>query len=173
MQIRRFFLIRNFNKYMEFFFYKASKTDLSVLENLMQFYKYDFSGCMSLDVEDNGLFAPYQELEKYLIEENRFCYLISVNKNYAGFALVKYETAESNDHYSIAEFFIMKKYRRAGIGRSVVKNIFDLHKGKWQIFQWEQNQPARLFWKNVIHEYTNGEFAEQQKNGKYYQTFEN
>ncbi len=151
----------------------AEKNHFHVIENLMQFYIYDFSEYLNLDVDENGLFPSYQDLENYYKDENKFSYIIKSDEKYIGFVLVKYIHTTERNYFSIAEFFILKKYRRGGIGKSIAKNIFDLHKGKWEIFQWEQNKPARLFWKNVINEYAGGKYTEKLKDGKYFQLFEN
>jgi predicted acetyltransferase len=62
---------------MSFILRKASKEDKTAIENLMQFYIYDFTEFIKYDVEDNGLFAPYPHLEDYWREEiNKFPYII-------------------------------------------------------------------------------------------------
>jgi len=42
----------------------------------------------------------------------------------------------------------------------VAKDIFDMHKGKWKVYQINNNKPAQLFWKKAIEEYTDGKFTE-------------
>jgi len=44
---------------------RASKEYKPIFDNLMQFYIYDFSEYIELDVEENGLFKPNQYLEEY------------------------------------------------------------------------------------------------------------
>ncbi|MEP6682698.1 MAG: GNAT family N-acetyltransferase, partial [Parafilimonas sp.] len=98
---------------------KASQQHTEVIKNLMQFYMYDFSEFVDLDVEADGLFAAYKNLDDYWKDENRFPYIIQKDKKYIGFILVRFiETAQRN-YLSIAEFFVMKKYRRKGIGKSI------------------------------------------------------
>ena len=77
------------------------------------------------------------------------------------------------DSFSIAEFFILKKYRRTGIGKGVAKQIFDLHKGDWEVYQRENNLPARSFWIKVIDEYTQGQFLQALEHGRAIQNFRN
>ena len=55
----------------------------------------------------------------------------------------------------------MKKYRRAGIGKAAAVQLFNIHKGNWQVHQRENNIAAHQFWKNVIAEYTKGDFSER------------
>ena len=148
----------------------AFKDYKDVIKNLMQFYIYDFSEYVDYDVEEDGLFKPYPNLEEYWREADKFPYVIKKDEKYAGFVLVK--TMKSEKHYySIAEFFIMKKYRRTGIGKAAARQIFNLHKGQWEVHQRENNKPAQEFWNKVISEYTNGEFLDRFENGRRIQDF--
>jgi predicted acetyltransferase len=148
--------------------YEIIKADLDnkeTLTNLLQFYIYDFSEFIDAHVEKNGRFDEYP-LSDYWTKDNHIPYLIKLNENFAGFVLVRLIEVETKSFFSISEFFIMKKYRRTGLGRSVAKDIFRLHKGNWEVFQIGKNEPAQLFWRNVINEYTNGHFSERIEEGK-------
>src|SRR3954447_13292802 len=117
---------------MNFELIHASQGYKGVINNLMQFYMYDFSAYVDLDLEEDGFFQTYPNLEDYWIErDKKFPYIIKKNEKYVGFVLVKTIGAENN-YFSIAEFFIMKKYRRTGIGKTVAVQLFDLHKGQWE-----------------------------------------
>jgi predicted acetyltransferase len=151
----------------------ASKEHKIVIENLMQFYMYDFSEYVKCDVEDNGLFAPYLDLKDYWEGDNKFPYLIKKNDKYVGFVLIKYINSKKRSYFSMAEFFILKKYRREGIGKAIAIKAFNLHKGQWEVYQKDSNKPAQIFWNKVIEEYTKGQFKERTEGGKRIQDFEN
>ena len=151
---------------------RASKEYKPIFDNLMQFYIYDFSEYIARDVETNGLFAPYPHLQNYWEEKGKFPYLIRMNDKYVGFVLVKLIESEQRTHFSIAEFFIMRKYRRNGVGKAIAFEIFNLHKGQWEVYQKETNKPAQMFWSKVIGEYTKGMFVERYEDGKRIQDFE-
>ncbi|WP_336780343.1 GNAT family N-acetyltransferase [Paenibacillus illinoisensis] len=151
---------------------QASKEHKGIIQNLMQFYIYDFSEFIHCDVEGDGLFKPYPYLEDYWIEvDHRFPYVIKQEHNYIGFVLVRCIGSEERKYFSIAEFFIMKKYRKEGIGTAVAKQLFDMHKGHWEVHQLENNVPAQRFWNKVIHEYTQGNFSDRVEDGKRIQEF--
>lgn len=80
----------------------------------------------------------------------------------AGFVLVRELESSTNDQslHSIAEFFILRKYRRCGLGQTVANHIFNLFPGRWQVRQEANNLPAQAFWRKVIASYTGGDFAE-------------
>ncbi|MCR8843306.1 GNAT family N-acetyltransferase [Paenibacillus sp. SC116] len=151
---------------------RASIEHKDVFKNLMQLYIYDFSEFIKCDVEEDGLFGAYPYLDSYWEDEShRFPYIIKQEGKYAGFILVRFVESEERNFFTIAEFFVMKKYRKAGIGRAVAKQVFNSHKGSWEVFQMESNRPAQLFWNKVIDEYTNGQFSNRLGDGKRIQTF--
>ncbi len=150
---------------------EASHLHKDVIKNLMQFYMYDFSEFVDVDVEADGLFAAYKNLDDYWNDENRFSYIIQKDEIYIGFVLIRYIEEQQCNHFSIAEFFVMKKYRRKGIGKSIATQIFNSHKGKWEVFQKDNNKPAQLFWNKVINEYSGGNFSERFDDGKVIQGF--
>lgn len=140
----------------------VTKADEEILKNLFQFYIYDFSEFMDLDVEATGRYREYS-----FDEENYFPYFIMSDTKYIGFVLVEKDQSSN----CIVEFFIMKKYRREGIGKAVAKEIFRLHKGDWEVHQIPTNKPAQAFWRNVIDEFTEGHFIEGEEEGKVVQKF--
>jgi len=150
----------------------ATKEYKEPIKNLMQFYIYDFSEFLNYDVEKDGLFAPYPDLDNYWKDGNyNFPYIIKKDGKYAGFVLVRFIQSETKNYFSIAEFFILKKYRREQIGKTIAHQIFDIHKGQWEIFQKESNKPAQIFWTKVINEYTKGKFTERLENERRIQDF--
>src|SRR5215210_3036465 len=156
---------------MNFELIYASKDCINVIRNLMQFYNYDFSEYINHDVEEDGLYKAYPDLEKYWKEEGyKFPYIIKKGEKYVGFVLVNKNKSDTY-YFSIAEFFIMKKYRREGIGQEAARQLFTLHKGDWQVHQRENNIPAQEFWRKVINKYTDGQFSERLENGRRIQNF--
>jgi len=159
---------------MSFKLIKASSEYKGVFKNLIQFYYYDFSEYLKYDTGTDGLFPLYPNLGDYWKNENdKFPYIIKKEANYVGFVLVKRINPGEQNHFSIGEFFILRKYRREGIGKAVAIEVFNLHKGKWQGYQKESNNPAQLFWNKIINEYTKGQFRERLENGRLIQEFEN
>ncbi|MCY9656485.1 GNAT family N-acetyltransferase [Paenibacillus chondroitinus] len=75
----------------------------------------------------------------------------------AGFVLVRKITEGESPKVSVAEFFILRKYRGQGIGKKVAHKLFEMFKGNWSVSWLEKNLPAKTFWTKVIMEYSNGE----------------
>ncbi|MBG1268079.1 GNAT family N-acetyltransferase [Nostoc sp. WHI] len=138
---------------------KATQQQKSVLCNLMELYQYDLSEIEAKDVDAFGLFG-YQYLDYYWTEPERQPFLVKVDEKLAGFVLVNQHAYIHNNAKSIAEFFILKRYRSLGIGKQVATQIFDQFPGSWEVRQTAFNLGAQAFWSKVISQYTNGVFDE-------------
>ncbi|MEK4511980.1 GNAT family N-acetyltransferase [Paenibacillus anaericanus] len=137
----------------------------STLRNLIELYKYDFTEYYPEDVNENGLYE-YKYFDHYWTETGRHPYFIRVEGILAGFALVReIETTDNSTIYSIAEFFVMKKYRHQGIGQYVAAELFNKFNGVWKVAQIETNKPAQKFWRKTIEGYTNNNFQEIREDG--------
>ena len=139
----------------------ASISEEPILRNLMELYLYDFSEFDGADLEPNGLFG-YPYLDLYWVEENRHPFLIRKDGKLAGFVLVSRHNylGGEPDCWVIAEFFIMRKYRKRGLGELVAHQIFNRFPGNWQVGQITENSCATIFWLKVIHRYTAGKYQE-------------
>lgn len=135
-----------------------------VLRNLLELYIYDFTEFGPYDVGSDGLYG-YKNLDCYWTDEGRHPFILYVDDKIAGFVLIRrYYVDELNEYcYSVAEFFVMKKYRSCGVGKKVAFHMFNLFPGLWEVAQMKANNSAQVFWRNVIHEFTKGEFEEIQK----------
>jgi predicted acetyltransferase len=133
-----------------------------LLERLVQFYIYDFSATQGADINSDGRFDNLMHLDSYWIEPDRFPFLIYVDPAIAGFVLVNSYTclAENAGARSIAEFFVMPKYRRRGVGRQAAFQVFDKFRGRWEVRQIERNTGGQRFWRKVISGYTHDNFVE-------------
>ena len=147
---------------MEIELIEVQETEKSVLRNLMELYAYDFSEFDEADVNGHGLYG-YTYFDYYWTEEERAPFFIKVDGRLAGFVLVNeycYLVKEPGTK-SIAEFFVMRKYRRKGIGKSVAVMVFNKFPGKWEIIQHGENAPSQVFWEEVIRTYTNGNYRQE------------
>lgn len=144
---------------MEIHLEKVSLEQKSVLANLMELYLHDFSEYDQSDVGPDGLFG-FEYLDSYWTDTDRHAFIVYVKDHIAGFVLVnKIVILEENTGAnSIAEFFIMRKYRRKGVGTQVATRILDMFPGQWEVSQVADNIPSTKFWKKVLDEYTNGKY---------------
>jgi len=135
------------------------ETEKSVLRQLIELYEYDFSEYTRADVNEYGYFG-YRYFDYYWTEDARHPFFIKVDEKLAGFVLINdycYVVKDLNAS-SVSEFFVMRKYRRMGVGKVAAHQVFDKYPGKWEVIQNGANQPSTIFWEEVIADYTGGKY---------------
>jgi predicted acetyltransferase len=123
---------------------EAGLPDKAVLRNLLELYLHDFSEFDGGDVDAHGLYG-YRYLDHYWTEPDRRPFLVLVDGRYAGFALLRV-----GDPHDVAEFFVLRKYRRCGVGTAVARDLFARFPGRWQVRQMTTNPSATTFWRHII-----------------------
>ncbi len=139
----------------------ASEADRPVLSNLFQLYVYDFTDFKQWDVEDDGRFKEVG-LAEWWASNDRRLFLIKVEGRLAGFAVVGVEGDERGEGriLTIEEFFVLRRYRRLGVGEHAARWLFDRFRGTWEVREIAGNDAAVRFWRNVITRYTKDQFHE-------------
>ncbi|MES2212735.1 MAG: GNAT family N-acetyltransferase [Pseudomonadota bacterium] len=134
---------------------KATIEQKPILANLLELYSYDFTEFCDFDIGNDGFYG-YKWLPLYWTESTRFPYIIYVDKKIAGLVLVQRGSPISDDTqiWDIAEFFVMKKYKRCGVGTAAALNIWKQFKGKWQVRVLKSNEIACSFWPRAIKQLT-------------------
>ena len=142
-------------------------TSLPALVALGQLYQYDFSeiegGVTGLD----GRFRYLDDLEDRLAHPGATGWLFRVvdpqfqTETLAGFAVVLPVLDGSADR-AIDEFFVLRKYRRLGVGRAAATAIMSAAPGTWVVQGTRNNVTAKEFWRRVINDISVGtaRFAE-------------
>ena len=125
-----------------------------ILANMLELYAHDFSEFIDLKLGADGRFG-YKHLPLYWKESNRYPFLIMANGHFAGFVFVRRGSELSNDAdvWDIAEFFIVRGFRRRGLGIKVAQEIWRKFPGKWEVRVMDRNQKAKNFWARAINEF--------------------
>ena len=141
------------------------------LDRLLQLYLHDFSefapiGSPHGEVDEEGRF-DYPGLESYWREDGLIPLLIRADGQLAGFVLVNRWSALGLplDHV-VAEFFVLRKYRRARVGTRAALLVFRRYPGQWEVPVAWYNGPALAFWRRVTEEAALGEVEEIAGDGK-------
>jgi len=140
----------------------AQRDDLETIENLMQFYLYDFSEWLPLKLGGHGFFN-FQPLLDYWRNPATRPFLIKVDGELAGFVVVDDVVHLPGALYNIGYFFVSRRFRGQGVAKFVVSTLLSQFPGQWQIFHIDANQPARLFWARVMPQLIGGEFTLHQR----------
>jgi len=136
---------------------KVRFEEKSILDNLLKMYCYEWSQYNMFDVNQLGEYEFEYHINDYLGKDNYYSFFVKVDGKLAGFVFID-DDCTFNSDYAIAEFFIMYKYRRAGVGRYVANTMFDMFHGKWEVGRHPHNINSMKFWDSVIAEYTNGKY---------------
>jgi predicted acetyltransferase len=139
----------------------ATAPDKPLLLNLNEYYVYDFSELLGIDVGTDGRFGG-QRLERHFDDPLCHPFFIRVVGQLAGFALHEGRSRLTgapgiND---VADFFVMRKFRKSGVGGEAACALFDRFAGPWEVRQVPANAPATAFWRKVIARYTGGAYSE-------------
>jgi len=145
----------------------ASLDDKPVIDNLLQLYMHDLSDYVPASIGPDGRFT-YPYLDRYWSEqgeaEGRVPFIFKVNGEPSGFALKNSFSClgQPPPTSNVAEFFVLRKWRRQGIGKAAAFALFDRFAGYWEVTQLRANEPAHGFWLRVIGAYTNQRFLEEE-----------
>jgi predicted acetyltransferase len=117
----------------------AAERDAPVLANLLELYTHDLSEIFEFDVRPDGRFG-YDRLPSYWREpERRFPFLIR---------------------------FVLRRYRRRGVGRHAAHALWDRLTGSWVVRVADRNDRGRAFWERVVSAYTGGRFCVKRAPGR-------
>ena len=134
---------------------KVKECEKEVLYRLLQYSLFEESLWDQNDMDGNGLFE-YQWFEYYFTEEEREAFFIKEQKSgqLLGFVMINTYVQKCSFGHSIAEFMVLPKYRRNKIGKKAAIMCFEKYSGNWEVSPVYGSEPAYLFWKHVIDEYT-------------------
>jgi predicted acetyltransferase len=136
---------------------RAAPEQESIMANLLELYAHDFSEFHHLELGVDGRFG-YKPLPLYWKDPDRYPFLIKVDGSLAGLALVKKgsEVSDRKTVWDVAEFFIVRAYRRKGIGMKVAHEMWSRFPGPWEVRVMQSNRAALNFWERAITTFNNG-----------------
>lgn len=138
----------------------AAPADQAAIANLLQLCLYERSDA-GVDVSSQGRY-PHPALDAYWSEPDHAAFLICAQQQLVGFALVNGASRLGSplEGRAVAEFFILRRHRRQGIGRAAAAQIFDRFPGPWEVATPAAYVPAQSFWRGTVHRYTGGRYDE-------------
>jgi predicted acetyltransferase len=146
----------------------ATQRDGALLSNLLELYIHDLSEVFpTIELGDDGRFG-YDKLPLYWSEpDRRFSFLIRCGGRVVGFVLATRGSPATDDPdvFDIAEFFVLRRHRRSGVGRRAAFLLWSRLPGRWIVRVSEGNHGALAFWAGVIAEYANGAATEFTRSG--------
>jgi len=146
----------------------ATLADAELLSNLLELYTHDLSAAFpNVQLGPDGRFG-YDKLPRYWTEpDRRFPFLIRCDGRVAGFALATRGSPVVADPnvFDVAEFFVLRQYRRSGVGREAAFLLWNRFPGAWTVRVSEGNSGAVSFWSDVVANFTRGSVTESTRDG--------
>jgi predicted acetyltransferase len=125
----------------------ATPADRPVIDRLVQLYLYDMASDRPFPIGNDGRYA-YDFLDRFW----DIPYLFRAEEQIAGFALVIRDCplTGASPCWFMAEFFILRAFRRRALGRTMLSAILARHPGHWHIANHTANDTADRFWSRTI-----------------------
>jgi len=138
----------------------ASPNQEPILDNLLQLYAHDFSEFHDVDLAPDGRFV-YKNLPLYWREPNRHPLLLRWEGKLAGFVFVKKGSEISGKKFvwDMAEFFVLRAYRRHGLGTAAAHQVWRRFPGPWEVRVMESNVAAHQFWARAVETFAGSSFG--------------
>lgn len=129
----------------------ATPEQAIIMANLLELYAHDFSEFHPIDLGENGRYG-YHDLPLYWSEPDRHPFFLKFRQKLAGFAFVKRgsEIAKDQRTWDMAEFFVLRRYRRCGVGTEAARQVWSRLPGRWEIRVMESNKAGYQFWARTI-----------------------
>ena len=145
---------------------RAAPCNRLLLRQLYELYCHDFSPMTGDDVGDEGCWTGDDFLDPW--PDDLHIYLIRVDGHWAGFAWVAFGSFVDLRAADVLmdEFFVLRKYRRRGVGEWAAVWLFNQYTGQWQVGEIPENVDAQLFWRTVIARYTDNHYREVSVNNE-------
>lgn len=148
---------------------RAAPAHRTLLRQLYEHYCHDFSPMTRVDIGDDGYWTGDDFLDPW--PDELHIYLIRVAQRWAGFAWIawgSYAEPHGPAHFLMDEFFILRKYRRRGVGEWAAVWLFNQYSGVWEVGEIPENVEALQFWRTILGRYTNGQFKEVNVDNEYW-----
>jgi predicted acetyltransferase len=147
----------------------ATQSDAQLLSNLLELYIHDVCVVFpTVELGPDGRFG-YPKLPLYWSDpKHRFAYLVRQRGRVAGFVLATRGSPVTADPdvFDVAEFFVVRKYRRLGVGRRAAFLLWKCLPGKWTVRVSEGNRAAVTFWSDIVAEFASGTAVEDTRPGE-------
>lgn len=158
---------KNYADYSKIKLIPAPLSDYPTIQNLGRFYAYDMSEYLGheagWEMSENGLYEC-MDFKKYWESENTYPFLVRYEKELAGFVIIDKKGSDASIEFNVAQFFIVRKFKRKGIGRYVAEQCFNQFRGTWEVMVMPDNDGAYRFWKATLKHYCDNNFTEYTRN---------
>jgi len=133
-----------------------------LLRNLFEHYVHDMAEWFEIDTQADGSYS----YDTSAVWNNGWdAYVAKVGDAIAGFAIVgsALEWGNGAESHDVREFFVIRRYRKRGLGRRMAAMLWDERPGGWLVRVLAANEAAVKFWRAAVSDYTSGLFEEEER----------
>jgi predicted acetyltransferase len=138
--------------------HEARPEDRLPLQRMLELYQYELSDIWDQDLDARGEYG--YSLGRFWADDGCHAFVATVSGHYAGFALADGAVKVGEKGHWMDQFFVLKKYRRSGLGAALARHVFEALPGRWEVGQMARNVAAQAFWRRVIGDCTMGTYTE-------------
>jgi predicted acetyltransferase len=142
---------------------RVGVADRAALQRMLELYQYELSNIWDQDLDAGGAYG--YDLQRYWSDAACHCFVATVGGRYAGFALVDGAVKLAAAGRWMDQFFVLKKYRRAGLGSALALRVFAELPGYWEVGQMPANLGAQAFWRRLLAVHMAGRHVERHLSG--------
>jgi len=123
-----------------------------IYRNLVNLQFHDLSEFRdNFDILEGGRFVwPFSACFESKNEKHHPLLILYKNKIVGFLIFSVFNGKKTNTEYYLVEMFILRMYRKKGIGKTVIQMIFDEFKGEYHLDIAEKNIAAIKFWEKLI-----------------------
>jgi len=126
------------------------RKDRASVRRLVQLYIYDLVG-ERWAVEPDGTYGSGRWHRRFWSRRGTHHFVIRVDGRLAGFAVVGERAPFAGAGVRvIAEFFVLRCYRRRAVGTRAAQILFARFPGRWEVAELSWNVGAQRFWRPLI-----------------------
>jgi predicted acetyltransferase len=124
---------------------RAERAQWPAIENLLQFYFYELSAWYPIRFGEDGRY-PIGAKSEYLARPGTHAWMILVDDELAGLAIVDDEMADPRCDFNLGYFFVGRRHRGRGVGAAAFGGLLARYAGAWELYFLARNEAAAAFW---------------------------
>ncbi len=137
---------------------RAQPQDDAALQQMLELYQYELSDIWPQEADAAARYG--YDLTRHRQGERFHAHVAQVGSQYAGFALVAPAAVTRREGHWMEQFFVLRRYRRSGVGSALATHVLRSHPGPWEVGQLHANRAAQAFWRRLIDTVTHGQWVE-------------
>jgi predicted acetyltransferase len=137
---------------------QARPEDFGALQQMLELYQYELSDIWLQDTDAQCRYG--YDLSRHRAAVRFHAHVVLQAGAYAGFALVAPAAVTRSSGSWMEQFFVLKRYRRTGLGGALARFVFARHPGPWEVGQMFANVAAQDFWRRITAEVAEGAVVE-------------